>query len=66
MDGAGPQGAGMGQGSLPCTLGWDGMGKGNNHAGWGRRSHPSAPFRPIAIPKWNWPLDTSLTPHKKT
>ena len=29
------------------------MGKGNNHAGRGRRSHPPAPSRPIAIPRFN-------------
>ncbi|KAL0008319.1 hypothetical protein SO802_009821 [Lithocarpus litseifolius] len=57
---AGPQGAGMGQGSLPRTPGRAGMGKGNNHAGRGQRSHPQAPPRSIAIPTPDIPLPPRL------
>ena len=46
----GPQGTGMGLESFPCHVGRGGDGTRQNHAGRGRRPHPSAPPRPIAIP----------------
>ena len=49
----GPKGRGWGKVVCPAPRGGAGMGKGNNHAGRGRRSHPPAPPRPIAIPDWN-------------
>ena len=49
----GPKGRGWGKVVCPAPRGGAGMGKGNNHAGRGRRSHPPAPPRPIAIPGWN-------------
>ena len=48
----GPKGRGWGKVVYPAPQGGTGMGKGNNHVGRGRRSHPLAPPRPIAIPNW--------------
>ena len=45
-----PQGARMGCESFPRHVGRDGNGARQNHVGRGRRPHPSAPLRPIAIP----------------
>ena len=45
-----PKGQGWGNVICPAPQGGEGMGKGNNHVGRGRRSHPSAPPCPIAIP----------------
>ena len=45
----GPKGWGWGKVVCPAPRGGARMGKGNNHAGRGRRSHPPAPPRPIAI-----------------
>ena len=45
-----PKGRGWGKVVCPAPRGGAGTGKGNNHAGRGRRSHPPAPPRPIAIP----------------
>ena len=45
-----PKGQGWGKVVCPAPQGGAGMGKGNNHVRRGRRSHPSAPPRPIAIP----------------
>ena len=37
--------------NFPRHAGWGGNGARKIHAGWGQRSHPSAPHCPIAIPK---------------
>ena len=49
--GRGPKGRGWGKVVCPAPRGGAGMGKGNNHAGQGWRSHPPAPPHPIAIPR---------------
>ena len=48
---AGPQGAGMGWENFPHHAGRDGDGTRQYHTGRGRRTHPSASPRPLAIPK---------------
>ena len=55
-----PQRVGMGWESFPRHAGQGRDGARQNHAGRGRRSHPSAPPHPIAIPTSSTSMDAGL------